>query len=442
MAHAISKPFNAKELVKFTLPSIIMMMFISVYSLVNGVLAANFVGQEALSTITIVFPMPSIILAISIMFAAGSNAIIAANMGAQKPDVARENFTRIVLTGFIVGTLITILTLIFKEPLVTFLGAGPELQELCERYLTVYSIGFPFFFMQIFCQFYFVTIGKPIYSMTLIIGAGILNMAVAYFAMGVLDMGIEGAAIGPLISFLLPGIFFIVYFAKNKNNSLYFVKPKMHKRFLSNTMLNGSSELVINLAIAVVTVVMNKIMMSLVGVDGVAAIAVLIQVQFLFNSLFIGFVSGVSPVFGYAYGAKNYTQIKTVFKLSIRIVIVCSTVLLSVAIVMADNIVGFYLAEGTVAHQVALSGFKIFAFVYAFSGFNIFASGFFTAMSNGLISALISFLRTFVFIMGMLLILPPIIGTTGVWLAVPIAEASAFVVATVILLRYRKIYYY
>lgn len=428
MSNPISQSFTIKSLLTFTLPSTIMMVFLATYTMSGSMLAAKYVGQDAFAAMNIAFPFISTIAAIAVMFATGSNAIVASNLGEKNYKRARENFTTIVAVGTLIGTSLSVFTFLFKVKIISFLGAPLELQKLGENYLSVYSIAFPFMFLQIFCQYFFVTIGKQLYSMSALIVGGILSFISSYISMAILNIGVIGAAIGSVISFILPGILFIMYFLFKKNNLLYFIKPKLHKNFLLNTCINGSSEMVTNFAIAIVTMVLNLLMSRAVGANGIAAVAVIVQVQFLLNSVYIGFGGGIAPIFAYAKGSNNYHQIKNVFNLSKKLIIISSVLLVIVSLTFASKIVLLFIAEGSPAFELALEGFKIFALGYFFAGTSIFASVFFTSLSNGKVSVLISFLRTFVFILGMLLILPPILNTTGIWLAIPAAEFLSLIV--------------
>jgi len=442
LENSISQSFTASKLMRFTLPSIIMMLFLAICSMFCSIFAANYVGEDALSAINIVFPLISTVLAVAIMFAAGSNAIIASNLGSGDYEKAKQNFTAIFIFGTIIGVIFSIISLLFKTEIIHFLGSTPELQVLCEEYLTAYVLVFPFIFWQVYAQYFFVTIGKPVFGMGSVIIGGICNITLAYLSMAVWNLGILGAALGAATGSIIPGIIFVIYFSVKKDAILCFVKPKRHKKFLINTCSNGSSEMVTNLAIAIVTAILNIIMMKLAGKDGIAAVSVIVQVQFLLNSTYIGFGGGVAPIFAYAKGENNSKQIKTVFKLSIRFVAISSIVLVVLSLIFADNIVGAFISPESSAYELAKTGFVIFSIGYFFAGTNIFASVFFTSLSNGKISAIISFLRTFAFILGMLLVLPLLWGTTGVWLAIPIAESLALLVSIWFLKKYKTIYHY
>jgi Na+-driven multidrug efflux pump len=442
MSYSISQKFDAKSLMKMTLPSIVMMAFVSVYSMFGSIFASRFIGENALSAITIIFPLFSTVLAIAVMFATGANAIISSNLGVGDQKRARENFTRIVIIGGLTGVVLGIISYVFRYPIVHALGSTEVLDPLCIEYLTAYVFVFPFIFWQVNAQYFFVTEGKPVFGLLITVVGGLLNILFCFLTMGVWKIGIKGAVIGASLGFVIPSIFFLLYFSINRKGTLFFVKPKKHNRFMLNTCTNGSSEMVTNLAIAIVTAILNVIMVKLAGEDGVAAVGVIVQVKFLLNSIYIGFGGGVAPIFAYALGADDRDQIKKVFNLSIKFVVFSSLILVALSLCFANNIVAFFIRPDSSAFALARTGFILFTFGYLFAGMNIFSSVFFTSLSNGKVSAIISFARTFAFTLGLLLILPPFFGTNGVWLSTSIAELGALILAIVYLKKYKKVYHY
>ncbi len=439
---AIAQKFTASSLIRFTMPSILMMLFIAIYSTLGSIFASQFIGEDALSAMSVTFPLVSAVLAVAIMFTMGANAIIAANLGEGNHQTARENLTHICIVGTLVGVVLMVLTLTFDEQILHFLGSTPKLDVYAIPYLRTYALSFPFVFWQIASQHFFVTIGKPVMGMNINFLGGILTILAGYILTGVLKIGIVGIAIGVGIGFLVPGAIFIVYFLVNHKNSLYFVKPKRHPKFLLLTCTNGSSEMVTNIALAIITMTMNLIMRKLAGEDGIAAASVIIQIQFLMNSIYIGFGAGVAPIFAYAKGEQNHERTKNVFWLAIRFIMISSVILSVVCMLFSGQIVTAFIATDSSAYAMAKLGFTLFSLAYIFRGFCIFASIFFTSVSNGRVSAIVSFLRTFLFILGMMLILPLMFGTTGVWLSIPVAETLGAIVAVYYFKRYRKEYHY
>ena len=442
MEHSISKQFSTKRLIKFVYPSVIMMIFISIYSMLGSVFAGKYIGEYALSAVNIVFPFVSIVLAVSIMFATGANAIISANLGEKDVQKARENFTTITILAFFVGAFFTVIGLCFDDQIIRFLGGTENIIPYAKPYLAVASLGFPLLFLNILSQYFFVTESKGFMGMVIVIGSGLLNILTSFLLVAVFKIGIIGIAIGAAVAYGIPALVYLWFFSKKKNRTLHFVKPKMHKGFILHTCTNGSSEMVTNLAIAVVSAVMNIIMGNLRGDSGIAAVSVIVQVQFLLNSMYIGFGAGVAPIFGFAHGSDDRAQTKTVFRISVKLVAISSVILVSLCLIFNKFIVSLFLDPSSEAFALANTGFIIFSIGYLFAGTNIFSSVFFTSVSNGKISALVSFLRTFVFILGMFAILPGLLDTTGVWVSIPIAEFLAVVISIILLKKYKKVYHY
>ena len=442
MQQSISTKFNSNSLLKFVLPSMVMMLFVSIYSMIGSIYAGNFIHQNAMAAINIVAPLFGCVIAISVMFATGSNAIIAKNLGEGNPQEAKEKLTYIFILAIIIGVALSLFTLIFDDSILRFLGSTEELNVYAKVYLRGLACTFPFVFLQVFSQYFCVTLGKPFLGFMFAILATVSNLFVAHLTIVILEMGIIGSALGMAASYVLPGCTFVALLYFKKGWLLHFVKPKRHRGFVTNVCFNGSSEMVTNLAIAVVTMTLNLIMRRLYGEDGIAAVTVIVSLQFFLNSIYIGFGAGVAPIFAFAQGTNDKEQTKTVFKISVFIVAISSLILVILCVIFKAQIVGVFLKSGTVAYDLAINAFSVFSLGYLFAGFNIFASVFFTSVSNGKISALISFLRTFVFILGMLLILPAIFGPSGIWISIPLAELLAIVISIILLIKYRKVYHY
>lgn len=442
MQNSISQKFSTAKLLKFVLPSVVMMTVLSIFSMLGSIFAGKFINEYALSAINIVFPFISISLAVAIMFATGANAIISKNLGQGENERAKQNFTVVTIVSFLVGVAFTAIGLIFTEQIVDLLGGTGEIIPYAIDYLQAYSFIFPFLFIQVLSQFFFVTNGKPLLGMFSTLGCGALNILFSYLMIAVWNVGIISIAIGVAIAYVLQALIFVFYFTFKRNGYLCFVKPKWHKRFILNTCTNGSSEMVTNLAIAIVAAIMNVIMGNIAGEIGIAAVSVIVQVQFLLNSMFIGFGAGVAPIFAFAQGEDNREQTKNVFKISTILVAITSVILVSICLLFSNQITGLFIDSASESFALAETGFIIFSIGYLFAGINIFASVFFTAVGNGKVSAFISFLRTFAFIIGMLMFLPAILGTTGVWLSIPIAEFLGIIVSILILRKFRKKYHY
>ena len=438
MENKLAQNFTITSLLKFTAPTCIMLVFMSLYQMTDAVFVSNFVGENALSALNIVFPIPSIIIALSIMLATGGSAIIAKNMGEGKAQKAKQNFSMIVFVGFLLGIVIMIAGVIWIKPIIKVLGATPILYAYSYDYLFILLLACPLTVLQMLFQTFFVTAGKPHLGLVSTILGGVSNIVLDYLFIVVFHMGVAGAAIATSIGYTLPAIIGLVYFFLNKKGTLYFVKPVFDRIVLLKTCTNGSSEMVTNLAIAIVTLLFNKIMLRFLGENGVAAITIVLYAQFLLTSIFMGFSNGVAPVFSYNYGNNNKAQIKKIFKMSLCIISVLSILMYIISLVFATPIISVFTSSESEVFKITYHGFFLFSISYLFTGVNIFASSMFTAFSNGKISALLSFLRTFVFLVAALLLLPEIMGVDGIWLAVPIAEFIAILVSIFTMYRNKE----
>lgn len=436
----LAKNYNTISLIKFAIPNILSLVFMSMYQMVDGIFISNYVGENALAAINIVYPIPSIVLALSLMLAVGGSAIVAKKLGEEKLQEAREDFSLISLTGFIIGVLFSIITYLFMKPLLHFLGASELLYQDCYDYLMILNLLMPFAVLQLILQSFFLTEGKPKIGFSVTLLSGICNIVFDYLFIVKLDWGVKGAAVATTMGYCIAAIISILYFAYNRNGHLNFVRPKANLKMLASACLNGSSEMVSNLAASVTTLLFNKMMLAYLGEAGVSAITVVLYAQFLLTAVFMGFIGGISPVFSYCYGQQDYLKINKYFRISFYTTLIFSVLTVLSATLLATPIIRVFIHPSSEVFQITYHGFKLFAIGYLFAGFNIYASGLFTALLNGKASALISLLRTFVFLVGSLVLLPIMIGADGIWLAVPVAEFFSFLVAVYLLFQNRKTY--
>lgn len=441
MASSIGQKFTPYTLLKFALPSMIMMVFMSCYTIIDGIFVSRFLGDHALSSVNIVYPIINILLAIGIMLATGGSAVVAKKLGENSKKEAREDFTFLVFMGTIFSIILLILTLAFLDDICRMLGASDILLENSKAYLGTLILFAPACMLQSLFQALFVTADKPHIGLLLTVLGGIANAIFDYVFLGVLGTGIEGAAIATGIGQLIPAVIGLIYFFVTRG-TLYFVPFHFSGKTLVQASFNGSSEMVTNLSNAIITYLFNIILMKLAGESGVAAITIILYAQFLFNSMYFGFSMGVAPVFSFNYGAKNIPQLQHVYKICTRFVLVSSLVVTLFSIFSADIIVSIFVPRGTQTYELASNGFLLFSFTYLFSGFNVLASSMFTAFSDGKTSALLSFSRTFGFILLSLLILPALLDLNGVWLAIPMAEFLSVFLSVFYLVRKRGVYHY
>lgn len=420
MNTSINQNFTTQSLLKFAMPSIIMMVFMSCYTIVDGMFVSRFVGSNALSSVNIVYPVINVIIAIATMIATGGNAIISKYLGKGEPQKAREFMTQFVVIGLIASVIILVLTLLFLTPICNILGSTEELLRDCQIYLTILVIFGPACVLQTFFQSFFVTAGKPGLGLSLMIGAGMLNAILDYIFIVPLHMGVSGAAFATGIGQLLPAIVGVVFFLRPHSN-LYFVPFRFDLNIIKEACYNGSSEMVSQLSNAIVTFLFNIILIRLAGANGVAAITILLYGQFLFNAFYMGLSIGVAPVIGFQYGAKKKAYLKHTYKIIMIFTAITSIFIVTLAVFGSNAIVTVFTKDpGT--FKLASTGFRIFAINFLFSGINIVSSGVFTALSNGKVSAIISFSRTLFFLVICLFTFPYLFGITGVWIAVPVAE--------------------
>ncbi len=441
MQNDISKEFHLSSLIKFTMPTILMLVFISTYTIVDGIFVSRFVGTTALSAMNIVFPLINVLTGLGIMLGTGGSAIIGRRLGEGKEEEARKAFTLVTAFSILSGLVISILCLLFIKPLSAFLGADANLLPYCVEYGRVMMAFFTISVVQVLFQTLFITAGKPNLGLWLNVAAGLSNILFDYIFIVRMEMGIVGAAWGTVTGFLIGGIPPLLYFTKPRT-VLYFVKPKWNGTTIAHTLLNGSSEMVTSTAMAVTTFLFNIAMMELLGEDGVAAITIILYAQFLFSSAYLGFASGAAPIFSYNYGNGNTDQLKRLFKLCIGIILSSSIVCFGASFLLAVPTIAIFTPQDTNTYAITLHGYKIFVWNFLFAGINIFASAFFTALSNGKVSATISFLRTFVFVAGSILLLPKFLDIDGIWLAIPAAEAGTVLIAVFFLAVNRKRYHY
>ena len=428
----LSQNFTIKSLLKFAFPTIFMMIFMGLYTVVDTVFVARFADTNALSALNIVCPVINLIVGLGTMLATGGSAIIARKMGAGEHTRAAQDFTLIIGFGVLSGVLIVIFGTVFIDQIVWRLGAGNILFPYCKEYLFILLLFTPANILQVLFQNLIVTAGRPGIGMVLGVSAGTANILLDYIFMGPLEMGIKGAALGTGIGYMIPAVTGLLFFSTRKS-TLYFRKPVMNISLLAESCANGFSEMVSQSAAAVTTYLFNRIMMKLLGENGVAAITIIIYTQFLLSSLFIGFSMGAAPVISYNYGKQDEKQLKNIFSICIRFIIFISITVFAIAFIFSPSYVCAFSEKGTPVYEITRNGFLIFSFSFLFCGLNIFTSAAFTALSNGKISAILSFLRTFGLITVLLLILPNLLGVTGVWLAVPIAELITMILSLVFL---------
>ncbi|MFI3201723.1 MAG: MATE family efflux transporter [Eubacteriales bacterium] len=431
----LGKDFNAKSLMMYVLPTILMMIFMSTYTIIDGLFVANLVGEDALSAVNVVWPSMNVLLAMGLMFATGGTAIMGRLMGEGKVEEARSFLSILYIVAILLGAIISGFYLCFLDNVLLFLGAKDELYPYAKDYLRTLSIFATSFFLQVYVQSFFVLAGKPVLGFATCLAGGLTNIALDYICISpkMLDMGIAGAGVATGIGNLVPAIFGIIYFFQNKNGTIYFGKPVFNGKLLFQSMFNGVSELVSQLAAAITTLLFNVILLDLVGKSGVASISVILYIQMFQIAIYFGYSIGVAPIIAYKYGAGDQKGLQNVIRISFRFIAIVSILVISGSLLLDDLAVGIFIDKTSETFQMAKEGLRLFSLGYIFMGMNIFLSSMFTAFSNGRVSATLSITRTFVFLVSSLIILTYLWQLNGVWLAVPVAELLAF---------FLSIYYY
>ncbi|WP_302607890.1 MATE family efflux transporter [uncultured Dubosiella sp.] len=433
--------WTAPALLRFAFPTIIMMLSMGLYTLADTIFVARFVNTDALSAINIVCPVVNLTVGLGTMIATGANAIVSRNLGAGQERAARENFTLLVLCGALLGLALFGAGLVWIDSIVTFLGASQRLFPYAKADLEIVFLFVPAQLLQTIFSNLFVTAGKPGLGFGLSVFAGLANLVLDVLFMTRFHMGIQGAALGTGIGYSIGAIGGLVFFSK-KRGPLFFTRPAWNVRVVIQSLWNGSSEMVSQVSSAVTTFLFNRAMLIFANEEGVAAITILIYSQFLLNTVFIGYSIGVAPIIGYNLGEKNTHQQKRVFALSVRFIAWMSIAIFVLARWKGADLIGLFAPSTSSVYQITKQGFPIFAISFLFCGFNLFVSSMFTALSNGAISALLSFLRTFVFLAGAIVLLPEIWGINGIWSALPLAEGAAFLFSSACCFLFRKRYGY
>lgn len=433
----ISTEFTFAELLKYALPSIVMLILISLYTIIDGMFVSRFVSTDALAAVNIVWPAITIFGAIAFMFGSGGSALIGAFLGQKKDDTANKTLSLMTVVLLSINTTLAILIYIFAEDLVILLGGNEDNTAYAIEYLTTYMWFVPPMTVKYIYENLFITAGKPNLGLSMAIIGGITNVVLDYIFIVPLDMGVAGAALATGIAFCVPAIVGSVFFILNKRG-LHFSKPTAPFWTIKKLCANGSSEMVTNLSGGITTLAFNFLMLKYAGTDGVAAITAILYANFLMIALFLGFSVGVAPVISYHFGAKNNKYLKKLKKYCYSFIIGASVIVFLVSFSMSEFIAAFFAEKGTYVNELISIGMKLFSFGFIFAGTNIFASAYFTALSDGKTSALISFSRTLVFIFLGFWLLTSLFDLTGVWLAIPFAELLTIFMVIIIMIREKK----
>ena len=438
----LSDHFTYGKLARFTIPSIVMMIFTSIYGVVDGIFVSNYVGKTAFAAVNLIMPFLMIFGALGFMIGTGGSALISKTMGEGKREKANELFSMLILLSAAAAAVLTVLGIALMRPVAILLGAEGAMVEDCVVYGRILMVTLVPFILQNEFQSFCVAAERPRLGLAVTVAAGLTNMVLDALFVAVFRWGIVGAAWATSISQLVGGVIPFVYFLLPNSSALRLRRFRFDGRALFRSCTNGSSELVSNLSMSLVNMLYNFQLMRVAGEDGVAAYGVIMYVNFIFVGVFLGYSFGVAPVVSYHYGAGNEGELKSLFRKSLTIIALCAAVLTAAAEGLAGPLSGIFVSYDAGLYEMTRRGFMIYSASFLFMGFNMFGSSFFTALNDGLVSALISFLRAFLFQVGAILVLPALLGIDGVWLAVVTAELLALTVTVTCLVKNKKKYQY
>lgn len=438
----LSDHFTYKRLIRFVISPILMMICMSLYSIVDGFFVSNFVGKTPFAAVNLIMPVCMGLGTIGTMIGTGGSAVVSKALGEGKREQANKYFSMLVYFAIVLSILLSAVGFIFARPIASALGAEGELLENCVIYSRILFIALTAFVLQNIFQSFFVTAEKPSLSLKISICAGLTNVVLDFLFIKVFQWGIAGAAVATGIGQVVGGFIPIIYFARKNDSLLKLTKSSINGRILRKTFSNGSSEMVTNLSTSIVNILYNFQLMKLAGENGVAAYGIIMYVNFIFMAIYFGYSIGSAPIVGYNYGAANHNELKNLFRKSITVMGVAGLILTLLAEILTTPLVTIFASYDKDLFAMTVHGFRLYSIAFVFMGINVWGSAFFTALGNGIISASISFLRTLVFQIAVVLILPIFLGIDGIWLAIVVAETLALIVSIFFFVMQRKKYNY
>ena len=439
----LSDHFTYKRLIKFTISPIIMMVFTALYNVVDGFFISNYGGKLDFAGVNFIMPYLFALSAVGVMMGSGGSALIGKLFGEGNIKKANETFSLVIYSSFVMGVILSIISYIFLDKIILLLGATPDLVAPARSYALPLLISLPFFILESESLSLFMVAERPHLGLCVKLFCGSLNIVLDAVFMVSLHMGARGAAIATMINQLFGGIIPLIYFSIRKTKStLHLGKTTLDFKTLGKVITNGSSELVSNISANIVSMLFNVQLIKYAGENGVASYGVLMYLCFIFNAMFFGYAIGVAPIVSYHYGAKNHEELSNILKKSLIINISASLVMFLISELGADALAHIFVGYDETLKAMTVHGFRIFSFLFLLMGFNVFASSFFTALNNGLVSALIAFLRTLVFQISSVMILPIFWGIDGIWVSPLVAEILALIISFSFLISLKKKYGY
>ena len=439
----LSDHFDYSRLLRFVLPCIGTMLFTSIYGIVDGLCVSNFVGKTAFAAVNLIMPLPMLLGTIGFMLGTGGSAIVGITLGEGDGKKADELFSLFLSSALAAGIVFSAVGLVIIEPVAELLGAKGEMLDYALRYGRILLVSLPTFILQNMFQSFFVTAEKPHLGFAFTVGAGCTNMVLDVVLVGVLRWGVEGAAVATFLSQIVGGLLPVFYFLDRNNTSrLHLSRTKFHGHVLRNACINGSSELMTNLSMSLVNILYNYQLLRFAGEDGVAAYGVIMYAAFLFVAVFVGYAVGSAPIVSYHYGARNHAELNNLYSKSLRLIGVIAVVMTALSMLVIPYVARIFVGYDAELLALTSHAFRVYALNFFLMGFNVYGSSFFTALGDGVTSALISFLRTLLFQLLALIFLPMVLGIEGVWLAVTAAEAGALCVTVLMFITKDKVFHY
>lgn len=432
-ASPLGHHFTLKSLLRFAAPSIGMMIIISLYTVTDGIFIGRYAGSNALAASNIVYPAINLVLGLAIMLASGGSALVAKNLGEGEPEAARRRFTMLTIATAVFSGVLALLAFAAGDSLLFLLGSSAELLNDCRSYLYALLPFFPFAALMILFNAFFIADGRPSQGFIVSVLAGLTNAGLDYLFLAHLDFDVMSAGLATGLADVLAAAIGLIYFQRY-SRILHFARPRMEWSALGQAMYNGSSELVTQLSVGITTFLFNILTFRYAGADGVAAISVILYAEMLLTAVYMGFTNGVAPIFSYRFGARDFKELRRLVRLSLTIIAGGALLSFSLSHLLAEPLVSLFLPQGGHVYELTRQGFALFSFTFLLCGFNLFVSGFFTAISDGRTSALMSFARNLLGIVFFLLTLPRMFGLSGVWLAVPAADVTALLFGIILLI--------
>ncbi len=438
----LSDHFTYSRLIRFVIPSVAMMIFTSIYGVVDGLFVSNFVGKTPFAAVNFIMPFCMILGAFGFMFGTGGTALVAKTLGEGKEETANQIFSMLIYVALALGILLAVFGILFVEPIALKLGADEAMLGYCVTYARVVLLGIPFFMLQNMFQSFLIAAEKPKMGLVVTIAAGVTNMVLDALFIAIFQWGVAGAAAATALSQFVGGVVPLVFFSRKNSSKLRLTKTRWMGVELFRTCTNGSSELVTNVSLSLVCMLYNMQLLKIAGENGVAAYGVIMYVNFIFISIYLGYSFGTAPIVAFNYGARNTAELQNVLKKSLKLLLAAGITLFGVAFLLSGTLSRIFVGYDAELYAMTVRGFRLYAISYLLAGFNIYGSSFFTALNNGIVSALISFLRTVVFEVAAILILPIFFKLDGIWCAITVAETASIIITAIFFFALRRRYNY